>query len=47
MLSYDDGSDSETYDAVLVSGPDGARVLTLVIDYGAEGCLVHVLGEQA
>jgi hypothetical protein len=48
-LSYDDGSDSETYDAVLVSDQvdgDGStfRALSLVIDYGADGCLVHTLG---
>lgn len=49
VLSYDDGSDSETYDAVLVSDQvdgEGAtfRALSLVIDYEADGCLVHTLG---
>lgn len=51
-LDYDDGSDSETYDAVVVSDQvDGAgaafRALSLIIDYGAEGCLVHTLGSAA
>ncbi|GAB3254783.1 hypothetical protein [Nocardioides dilutus] len=49
VLSYDDGSFPETYDAVLVSDQvdgDGStfRALTLVIDYGTDGCLVHTLG---
>ncbi len=49
VLTYDDGSDAESYDAVLVSDQvdgDGStfRALSLVIDYGAEGCLVHTLG---